>query len=234
MTTTTETRGRVVFLLDVDNTLLDNDRIVDDLKRLLTREGGPERAERYWAIFEEHRRALGYADNLGALQHYRLEDPRDPHLLAIASFLLNYPFRDRMYPGAFDVLAHLGAWSPTVLLTDGDVVFQPLKIERSGLFDALEGRVLLYVHKEQELDDIERRYPADHYVLIDDKVRILTAVKKIWGSRLTTVFPRQGHYATDPQVATYPAPDVTIERLGDLLDYDLPALLVKAGMEGTP
>ncbi|MDZ4865083.1 MAG: HAD family hydrolase [Gemmatimonadota bacterium] len=234
MTTTTETRGRVVFLLDVDNTLLDNDRIVDDLKRLLTREGGPERAERYWAIFEEHRRALGYADYLGALQHYRLEDPRDPHLLAIASFLLNYPFRDRMYPGAFDVLAHLGAWSPTVLLTDGDVVFQPLKIERSGLFDALEGRVLLYVHKEQELDDIERRYPADHYVLIDDKVRILTAVKKIWGSRLTTVFPRQGHYATDPQVATYPAPDVTIERLGDLLDYDLPALLVKAGMEGTP
>lgn len=230
-TTIPGTSRRVVFLLDVDNTLLDNDGLVDDLKRVLTREGGPERAERYWAIFEEHRRALGYADYLGTLQHYRLEDPRDPHLLAIASFLLNYPFRDRMYPGAFDVLEHLGAWGPTVLLTDGDVVFQPLKVERSGLFDAFEGRVLLYVHKEQQLDDIERRYPADHYLLIDDKVRILTAFKRIWGSRLTTVFPRQGHYANDPQVPHDPPPDITIEVIGDLLDYDLPALLGKAGME---
>ena len=234
MMTIPDTPRPVVFLLDVDNTLLDNDRIVDDLKRLLTREGGPERAERYWAIFEEHRRALGYADYLGTLQHYRLEDPRDPHLLAIASFLLNYPFRDRMYPGAFAVLEHLGAWGPTVLLTDGDVVFQPLKIERSGLFDALEGRVLLYVHKERELDDIERRYPADHYVLIDDKVRILTAMKQAWGDRLTSIFPRQGHYAHAPEVGAYPAPDVTIERISDLLDYDLPALLPARRTGSTP
>lgn len=234
MTTILTMPRRVGFLLDVDNTLLDNDGFVDDLKCVLTREGGPERAERYWAIFEEHRRALGYADYLGTLQHYRLEDPRDPGLLAIASFLLNYPFRDRMYPGAFDVLAHLGNWGPTVLVTDGDVVFQPLKIERSGLFGAVEGRVLLYVHKEQELDDIDRRYPADHYVLIDDKVRLLTAVKKMWGSRLTTVFPRQGHYANDPQEPNDPPPDITIDVIGDLLDYDLPALLVKAGMEDTP
>ena len=234
MMTIPDTPRPVVFLLDVDNTLLDNDRIVDDLKRLLTQEGGPERAERYWAIFEEHRRALGYADYLGTLQHYRLEDPRDPHLLAIASFLLNYPFRDRMYPGAFAVLEHLGAWGPTVLLTDGDVVFQPLKIERSGLFDALEGRVLLYVHKEQELDDIERRYPADHYMLIDDKVRILTAMKQAWGDRLTSIFPRQGHYAHAPEVGAYPAPDVTIERISDLLDYDLPALLPARRTGSTP
>ncbi|MEO8634659.1 MAG: HAD family hydrolase [Gemmatimonadales bacterium] len=222
MTAQTTLRPQVVFLLDVDNTLLDNDRIVDDLKRLLTREVGRERQERYWAIFEEHRRELGYADYLGTLQRYRLEDRRDPHLLAIASFLLNYPFRDRMYPGAFDALRHLSGWGPTVLLTDGDVVFQPLKIERTGLFDALEGRVLLYVHKEQELDDIERRYPADHYVLVDDKVRLLTAMKQAWGDRLTTIFPRQGHYAHDPQVAEYPRPDVTIERIADLLNFDPP------------
>lgn len=222
MTARPQTRPQVVFLLDVDNTLLDNDRVVEDLKRLLTREVGPERQERYWTIFEEHRRELGYADYLGTLQRYRLEDRRDPHLLAIASFLLNYPFRERMYPGAFDVVKHLSAWGPTVLLTDGDVVFQPLKIERSGLLEALEGRVLLYVHKERELEDIERRYPADHYVLVDDKVRLLTVIKLAWGDRLTSVFPRQGHYAHDRQVAEYPRPDVTIERIADLIAFDPP------------
>ena len=213
-------RSPIVFLLDVDNTLIDNDRVAADLKRHLTREVGAERQERYWAIFEELRAELGYADYLGALQRYRVEHPRDPHLLAVSSFLVNYPFANRLYPESLDVIDHLAAWGPTVILSDGDVVFQPRKVECSGLFDAVEGRVLIYIHKEQELDDVERRFPAEHYVLVDDKIRLLTAVKKVWGERLTTVFPRQGHYAHAADVATYPPADITIARIGDLLRYD--------------
>jgi len=219
------TANQVVFLLDVDNTLLDNDRVSADLKRYLVREVGCERQERYWAIFEELRAELGYADYLGALQRYRVEYPRDAHLLAVSSFLVNYPFANRLFPESLDVIEHLGAWGPTVILSDGDVVFQPRKVERSGLFDAVEGRVLIYIHKEQELEDVERRFPAERYVLVDDKVRILAAVKTVWGERLTTVFPRQGHYARDPAGAAYPTPDVTVDRIGELLRYDLPALL---------
>jgi FMN phosphatase YigB (HAD superfamily) len=219
-----ETRP-IVFLLDVDNTLLDNDRVAVDLKRYLTREVGAERQECYWAIFEQLRVELGYADYLGALQHYRIGHPRDHHLLAVSSFLVNYPFANRLFPKSLDVIEHLSAWGPTVILTDGDVVFQPRKVERSGLFDAVEGRVLIYIHKERELEDVERRYPAEHYVLVDDKVRILTTVKKVWGERLTTVFVRQGHYARAPDVTKSPPADITIERIGDLLQYDLPALL---------
>lgn len=233
MTPSMEARNRVVFLLDVDNTLLDNDRVTADLKRYLTHEVGADRQERYWAIFEALRSELGYADYLGALQRYRVEHPRDPHVLCLSSFLVNYPFANRLFSRSLDAVDHLAQWGPTVILSDGDVVFQPRKIERSGLFDAVERRVLIYIHKERELDDVERRFPADHYVLVDDKVRILTAVKQVWGTRLTTVFPRQGHYAHDPKVATYPPPDVTIERIGDLLDYDLPALLQPARTEGT-
>ena len=218
-------RHSVVFLLDVDNTLVDNDRIAADLKRYLTREVGAERQERYWAIYEALRAELGYADYLGALQRYRVEHPHDPHLIALSSFLLDYPFANRLYPGSLDVIEHLSAWGATVILTDGDVVFQPRKVERSGLFEAVGGRVLIYIHKEQELEDVERHYPAERYVLVDDKVRILAAFKRIWGDRLSTVFPRQGHYARDPGVAAYPPPDITIERIGDLVRYDLPALL---------
>ncbi len=228
----THARNRVVCLLDVDNTLLDNDRVTADLKRYLTQELGVDRQERYWANFEALRSELGYADYLGALQRYRVEHPRDPNVLCLSSFLVNYPFANRLFPKSLDAVDHLAQWGPTVILSDGDVVFQPRKIERSGLFDAVERRVLIYIHKEQELEDIEQRFPADHYVLVDDKVRILTAVKKVWGERLTTVFPRQGHYAHDPRVATYPPPDVSIERIGDLLDYDLPALLEAARSEG--
>ena len=216
-----------VFLFDVDNTLIDNDRIAADLQRYLVREVGLDRATRYWAIFEHLRGELGYADYLGALQRYRVENPRDPHLLAVSSFLVNYPFANRLYPGSLDVIERLGALGPTVILSDGDVVFQPRKVERSGLFDAVEGRVLIYIHKERELDDVVRRFPADHYVLVDDKVRILTAVKQMWGARVTTVFPRQGHYAHAPDVASFPPPDVTVERIGDLLDVD-PAVFVPA------
>jgi FMN phosphatase YigB (HAD superfamily) len=216
----------VVFLLDVDNTLLDNDHVAWDLKRHLTAAFGAERQERYWAIFEELRTELGYADYLGALQQYRIENPRDPHLLRISSYLVDYPFANRLFPGSLDVIEHLGAWGPTVVLSDGDVVFQPRKVQRSGISEAVEGRVLIYIHKEQELEDVEKRYPAQHYVLVDDKLRILTAAKGVWGPRLTTVFPRQGHYARDPkEVAAYPPPDVAVERISDLLGYDLPGLL---------
>jgi FMN phosphatase YigB (HAD superfamily) len=215
-----------VFLLDVDNTLLDNDQVAADLRRHLTVAFGAARQERYWVLLEQLRNDLGYMDYLGALQHYRLENPHDPHLLAISSYLVDYPFADRLYPRALDVIKHLGAWGPTVILSDGDVVFQPRKVERSGLFEAVNGRVLIYIHKEEELVDVERRYPARRYVLVDDKLRILTAAKRAWGRRLTTVFPRQGHYALDPEeVARYPAPDITVEGIADLLRYDLQALL---------
>src|ERR1700741_4723830 len=171
----------VVFLVDVDNTLLDNDRVVADLMRHLEREVGKERQQRYWAIFEELREDLGYADYLGALQRYRIEYPRDPHLLTVSSFLVNYPFANRLFTNSLDVIDSVKQWGPAVILSDGDVVFQPRKVERSGLFDAVEGRVLIYIHKERELDDVERRFPAAHYVLVDDKIRILTAVKESWG-----------------------------------------------------
>lgn len=221
----------VIFLLDVDNTLLDNDRVIADLMRHLERQVGPEHQQRYWALFQELRTELGYADYLGALQRYRAEYPRDPHLLTVSSFLINYPFANRLFPNSLDVVERLTQWGPAVILSDGDVVFQPRKVERAGLFDAVEKNVLIYVHKENELDDVERRYPAEHYVLVDDKLRILTAVKKVWGARVTTVFPRQGHYALDPQIiATCPPADVSIERIGALLDYDLSTLLAAGRM----
>jgi len=221
-------RSKVVFLFDVDNTLLDNDRVTTDLRRYLAREVGAGRADQYFTIFEELRQELGYADYLGALQRYRVHHPRDPHLLAVSRFLVNYPFANRLYPGSMDALEHCARFGPTVILSDGDVVFQPRKVECSGLGEAVEGRVLIYIHKEKELDDVERRYPAEHYVLVDDKVRILTAMKRVWGARLTTVFPKQGHYAFAADVASYPPPDVTIERIGALVEWDVPALLAAA------
>jgi FMN phosphatase YigB (HAD superfamily) len=217
-------RSRVVFLLDVDNTLLDNDRVAADLKRHLIRVLGTEKEQRYWALFEELRAELGYADYLGALQSYRVENPREPSILEMSSFLIDYPFANRLFPGSLDAIDHMGTLGTPVILSDGDVVFQPRKVERSGLFDAVEGRVLIYIHKEHELDDVEKRFPADHYVLVDDKLRILSAVKKIWGTRVTTVFPRQGHYAFDPKViAAYPPADITVERIGELAGYEFPA-----------
>lgn len=212
----------LAFLLDVDNTLLDNDRIADDLGTYLANEFGVESRDRYWKIFEGLRQELGYADYLGALQRYRVIIGNDPRLLKMSLFLIDYPFRERLYPGALDVIGHLGRWGPTVILSDGDEVFQPLKVERSGLWNAVHDRVLIYLHKERMLDDIERRYPADRYVMVDDKLRILDAMKKGWGSRLTTVFPRQGHYAHDPKiVARYPPADIAVERIGDLMAFDV-------------
>jgi FMN phosphatase YigB (HAD superfamily) len=211
----------IVFLFDVDNTLLDNDAVQGDLSSHLEREFGHTSRDRYWAIFEELRAQLGYADYLGALQRYRLENMDDPQLLLMSSFLVDYPFANRLYPDAVEVVAHCRRWGPTVILSDGDVVFQPRKIQRSGLWDAVEGRVLIYLHKEQMLDAVGRRYPARHYVMVDDKLRILAAMKACWGQKLTTVFPRQGHYALDPRaIAAYPPADLTVERIGELLDWD--------------
>jgi len=224
----------ILFLFDVDNTLLDNDRVQDDLRNHLEREFGAETRDRYWAIFEEMRAEFGYTDYLGALQRYRLEDLCDPRLLMMSSFLVDYPFADRLYTGSLEGLKHVRAWGPTVILSDGDVVFQPRKVQRSGLWEAVEGRVLIYIHKEQMLDDVELRYPARHYVMVDDKLRILAAMKRIWGDRLTTVWPRQGHYALDRKaIATYPSADIMIERIGDLVNYELTALLGTAKADNT-
>ena len=218
----------VVFLLDVDNTLLDNDRIADDLRAHLTGQFGAA-GERYWAHFEELREELGYADYLGTLQRYRAdldENGEAAHrLLSVSQFLIDYPFADRLYPGALEVLQKLAKTGPTVILSDGDVVFQPRKVHRSGIWKAVEGRVLIFIHKEEMLDTVEREYPAKRYVLIDDKERILDAVKNIWGGKLVSVFPRQGHYAHDPENAgKYRKPDVTVERIGDLMEMDIGAL----------
>jgi hypothetical protein len=216
------TENNLVFLFDVDNTLLDNDRITADLKRHLEKEVGHERQQHYWDLFEQLRNELGYADYLGALQRYRIEYPRDPGLLTVSHFMVNYPFAIRLYPDSLDVIEHVKQWGKAVVLSDGDVVFQPRKIERSAIFEAVDCNVLIYIHKERELDDVEARYPANHYVLIDDKLRILTEVKKIWGNKVTTVFPKQGHYAHDVQlVASLPPADISIERIGDLLQYGL-------------
>ena len=209
----------VVYLLDVDNTLLDNDAVIADLRRHLLETSGPLCEQRYWELFEQLREELGYADYLGALQRYRVERPRDPNAVRISLYLLHYPFADRVYPGAADVIQGLRQRGRPVILSDGDVVFQPRKIERSGLWGAVDGEVLVYIHKEQMLDDVQFRYPASHYVMIDDKIHILAAMKAQWGDRLTTVFVRQGHYAHDAAlVAANPPADITIERIADALE----------------
>lgn len=214
-------QSETVFLFDVDNTLLNHDHVSRDLKQFLNKTVGAELSSSYWGIFEQLREELGYADYLGALQRYRVKHHYDAALLAVSTYLVNYPFANRLFPNSLDVVEKCSRLGTVVILTDGDVVFQPRKIERSGLFQAFGGNILIYIHKETELADIERCYPAKKYVLIDDKVRILSAVKAIWGDRVTTVFPRQGHYALDTeQVAKYPAPDITVEHIGDLLELD--------------
>jgi FMN phosphatase YigB (HAD superfamily) len=215
-----------VFLFDVDNTLIFNDQITADLEEYLAAEVGARGARDYWKFFGQLREELGYADYLGALQRYRAAYPHGLRLLAVSRFLVNYPFAGRLFPRALEVLAHCRQWGPVALLSDGDVVFQPLKIDRSGLSEAVEGRVMIYVHKELELADVARLVPARHYIMVDDKLRILAAMKRAWRSRLTTVFVRQGHYALDATLsAAWPPADLTIERIGDLLNCDPAAFL---------
>jgi FMN phosphatase YigB (HAD superfamily) len=211
----------LVFLFDVDNTLVDNDRIQADLRQHLETNYGVAARDRYWTLFEELRDSLGYADYLGALQRYRLEELHDPRVLRIANWLVDYPFADRLYPDAMQAVQHATQYGATVILSDGDAAFQPRKVERAGLWHAFGDDVLIFVHKEECLDDVERLYPARHYVMVDDKLRILDAMKRVWGERVTTVFPRQGHYAFDPEIiAAYPPADITIESIGDLMKYD--------------
>jgi FMN phosphatase YigB (HAD superfamily) len=216
----------LVFLFDVDNTLLDNDRVQADLASYLTEAYGADACTLYWDIFEQLRRELGYADYLGALERFRLEKMHDPRVLRMSSWLVDYPFADRLYSGALHAVSHVQQWGPTVILSDGDAVFQPRKVVRSGLWAAFEDRVLIYVHKEQELAEVERLYPAKQYVMIDDKLRILNAVKQVWGERVTTVFPRQGHYARDPKFLAGCQPaDIQLDHLRDLTNYALTAFV---------
>jgi FMN phosphatase YigB (HAD superfamily) len=214
-------KSNVVFLFDVDNTLIDNDRVQAHLKEHLAEAYGTAARDRYWDILEKLRTELGYVDYLGALERLRLEELHRPDILRMSSWLVDYPFADRLYPGALDAVKHVAQWGTPVILSDGDAVFQPRKVERSGLWQAFDNRVLIYVHKEEELDDVEQFYPADHYVLIDDKLRILSTVKKAWGKRVRTVFPKQGHYAFDPAtLEQYPPADIELAKISDLLKCD--------------
>jgi FMN phosphatase YigB (HAD superfamily) len=225
-----DAKPTTVFFFDVDNTLLDNDHVSKDLKRHLINRVGEFSAGRYWEIFEQMRKELGYADYLGALQRYRIEHPRDPKLLAVSHFMINYPFANRLFPESLDAVAHAQRLGTAAIMSDGDVVFQPRKIDRSGLHEVFQDNILIYIHKELELEDAEAKFPAAHYVMVDDKVRILAALKKHWGPRVTTVFPRQGHYALDAaEVAKYPKPDITIVRIGELQKYSLEEILAAAG-----
>jgi FMN phosphatase YigB (HAD superfamily) len=225
----------IVFLVDVDNTLVDNDGIQQDLKDHLEQTYGVAARERYWRILEDLMVELGYRDYIGALQNFRVEHPREIELLAMSSYLMDYPFAERVYPNALEVLKRLRSLAPTVILSDGDVVFQPRKVEHAGLGKVADGNVLIYIHKEEALEDVERRFPAEHYVLVDDKLRILDAVKQVWGDRVTTVFPRQGQYAHDAKVlGALPPADMTIERIGDLLDFDLARLSRPRSLASSP
>ncbi len=222
-------KAKIVFLFDVDNTLLDNDAVQSDLREHLASQFGPEARDRYWAILEELRSELGYVDYLGALERFRLDEIHRPDVLRMSSWLVDYPFATRLYPGAVDAVRHVKQWGKAVILSDGDAVFQPRKVERSGLWREVDDNVLIYIHKEQELSDVERLYPADHYVLIDDKLRILAAVKSIWRERVTTIFVKQGHYALDPKsLSEYPQADAVVDRIRDLINFDLPKLLEAA------
>jgi FMN phosphatase YigB (HAD superfamily) len=224
---------QVVFFFDVDNTLLDNDRVTNDLKRHMLEKFDTDLAEQYWETFNELRKELGYADYLGALQRYRLKRPTDLAILRISNYLIDYPFANRLFPQSLDVVDQCNRWGKAAILSDGDVVFQPRKVFRSGLYDAMEKRVLIYIHKENNLEQVAALHPADHYVMFDDKVRLLHAMKKVWGRKLTTIFPRQGHYAFDEKDnAKYPAPDITIERIGDALQLDLDQIIA-AGQAST-
>jgi FMN phosphatase YigB (HAD superfamily) len=216
---------QVIFLFDVDNTLLDNDRMKRDLGDYVNRTFGPGAENELWTLYEEERVKHGYADFLGTLERFRLAHLQDTRVLKLANWVMDYPYIERLYPDALGVVRHVRQWGLPVILTDGDGVFQPHKLERAGLLGAFGGHVLNYVHKEQELDSVKRAYPAKHYVLIDDKLSLLNLVKKAWGDRVTTVFPRQGHYANDAKILARSQPaDIEIERIADLMDYDFSTL----------
>ena len=223
----------VVYLLDIDNTLLDGDRMVADLRLHLESEFSIASAQRFWSALETLRAEFGFVDFLGALQRYRSQIERSgmdaQRLLSTSAFLIDYPYAERLYPRSLEAIRHLNRSGLTVILSDGDVALQPRKVQRSGLWDAVDGRVLIHVHKERMLDSVKRRYPARHYVMVDDELRILAAMKANWQQQLTTVFLRQGSHAADPtNVNTHTPADITIGSLDELIDID-PARLVPPG-----
>ncbi len=219
-------KHKIVFLFDVDNTLLDNDRILQNLRDHLATQFGSECQEHYWEILEQLRSELGYVDYLGSLQRFRAAHPRDEGILELSKYLIEYPFANRLYPGSIDAVEHVQQWGPAVILSDGDAVFQPWKVHRSGLAEVFHNNILIYIHKEEMLDEVERHFPSDHYVMIDDKLRILDAIKKQWRDRVTTVFVDQGHYAKDPEnLAQYPHGDIYLERIGKLAEFKESELL---------
>lgn len=228
------TAARIVFLLDVDNTLLDNDRFGADLGDTLEQAFGATERARYWAIYAQLRDQFNYADYLGALQRFRAGLDNEPSLLQMSKYLLEYPFADRLYPHALETVAHLRTLGSTVILSDGDVVFQPRKIQRSGLWDALRGEVLIYVHKQQMLVAMQQRYPAAHYVMVDDKPQILADMKQRLGQRLTTVFVEQGHYAAQAPEDVRAAADMRIACIGDLRERKLGDFLPDAPVINLP
>jgi FMN phosphatase YigB (HAD superfamily) len=221
----------LVVLLDVDNTLLDNDRFAVDLSAYLLKQFGADGRDRYWRLFAQRRDDLGYADYLGAVQAFRggYDDDRDR--LGLSAFVLDYPFAERLYPRALEVLAHLRACAPTVIFTEGDLVFQPRKLRSAGIWDAAGGQAIVCLHKTFALTLLHRRYPAAHYFMIDDKPALLAAMKRLLGTALTTVLVHQGQYAREssagfqerrvpPLPSTRPRPDLEIERIADLLGRD--------------
>jgi FMN phosphatase YigB (HAD superfamily) len=215
-------RHKIVFLFDVDNTLLDNDRILNNLRDYLTSRFGSGCEQHYWDILEQLRSELGYVDYLGSLQRFRAAHPRDEGILEMSKYLIEYPFANRLYPGSLDAVEHVQQWGPAVILSDGDAVFQPWKVHRSGLAETFHNNMLIYIHKEEMLDEVERHFPSGHYVMIDDKLRILDAIKQQWRNRVTTVFVDQGHYAKDPaNLAKYPHGDLAVERIGDVANLSL-------------
>lgn len=215
-----------VFLFDVDDTLLDNDTVKADLGKYVLDRFGQGVCNRFWDIYEEQRKKHLYADFLGTLERFRLEHLGDPRALELSKWLMDYPFSERLFPGALAVVEHVARWGLPVILTDGDGVFQPYKLEQAGLWTAFDGRILDFVHKQDELDAVERAYPARHYVVIDDKPSVLDAIKGQWGPRVTTIFVRQGHYANDAKnVGRYAAPDLTIDHIGELKNQDFSVAL---------
>lgn len=213
-------QASLVFLFDVDNTLIDNDRFSADLAAQLEERFGEEGRARYQAIDKALRADVGYADYLGALQ--RLRGQASSHdFMEMSFFLLDYPFDERRFPGVLETIDHLRQIGTPVIMSDGDTVFQPRKVRRAGLWDAFRGEVLIYVHKEEMLDDMQSKYPADHYVMVDDKPRILVSMKKLLGDRVTTVFVRQGHYAAGAgkELEETP-PDITVDAVAELAGID--------------
>ncbi len=214
---------RLTIFVDVDNTLIDNDAAKEEMDRRLVSVVGPEEAKRFWAVYEEVRREFGVVDIPRALARFEATSELDEENLgrrvALAEVFMDFPFREYLFPDALATLGHLRLLGRLALLSDGDEVFQPVKIARSGLADAVDGYVLVYPHKEAHHGELEAIFPADHYILVDDKLEVIGRFREQFTSPLTTVFVRQGKYATAAGPPPWPGADIVVERIGDLRGY---------------